>query len=195
MTSLRLKPILHIPCCLAAIIACGPLKANPEEASKDSSTSQTVVSESAELKMHAALSAAGFSKFAAAIEAAGLMEALQGEGPFTCFAPTDEAFDAMPDETKTLLKEQPASESAQAWVKYHFIKGLALNRDDLEKIADVKGYADKELIVWVTSGKIAINRVCEVTRFDIEAENGVIHEVSRALDATDEPKVFQIKSQ
>lgn len=142
-------------------------------------------------KMPTVLMTSGFGKFAAAIEAAGLTRALEEDGPFTCFAPSDLAFDAMPAETKKMLKENPAGEDAQTWIKYHFIKGVALKRDELEKIPGANGYGDKYLRVWVLPGKITINRVCEVVRFDIKAGNGFIHEVDRVLNATDESKVHE----
>lgn len=144
-----------------------------------------VAADTSTLKMPAALAAAGFVKFAAAVQAAGLSATLEEDGPFTCFAPTDKAFDAMPEETKKLLKKKPAGEEAQAWIKYHFIKGRA-KRQDLEKMAGTFGLADKYLRVWVTPGKISMNRVCEITRFDIIAVNGIIHEIDRVLDETDD---------
>lgn len=140
-----------------------------------------------------ALAAAGFTKFAAVIEAAGLTKALEDDGPFTCFAPSDEAFDAMPDETRKLLKESPAGDQAQAWIKYHFIKGVALKHEDLEKTPGADGFAGRYVRIWVSKGKITINRICEITRFDVVAANGMIHEVARVLDAEDESKAFQKK--
>jgi uncharacterized surface protein with fasciclin (FAS1) repeats len=179
---------------IAALIACTAAEACSSEAVQKSPATPSEVSEASTLKMPAALAAAGFTRFAAAIEAAGLTKTLEDDGPFTCFAPSDKAFNAMPDETRKLLKENPAGEDAQAWIKYHFVKGVALKRDDLTKIPGANGFADKYLRVWVTPGKISINRVCEVTRFDIRAGNGFIHEVDRVLDAEDEIKMFQKKS-
>lgn len=155
---------------------------------------EETVSKAESLRIPQALAAAGFKKFAAAIEVAGLTKALEDDGPFTCFAPSDEAFDAMPDETRKLLKENPAGEHAQAWIKYHFVKGVAIKRDDLMKIPGANGFADKYLRIWVSKGKITINRICEITRFDIVAANGVIHGVARVLDAEDEMKVYQKKA-
>lgn len=173
---------------LASIALAIALVPGPSFAVEDS------VPKAGSLKMPQALAAAGFTKFAAAIEAAGLTKALEDDGPFTCFAPSDAAFDAMPDDTRKLLKENPASEHAQAWIKYHFVKGVAIKRADLEKIPGANGFAGKYLRVWVSKGKITINRICEITRFDIVAANGVIHEVARVLDADDEMKVYQKKA-
>ena len=172
---------LLIPCTAGFVFSEQEAKPAPAELAAAADTST--------LKMPAALAAAGFVKFAAAVQAAELTATLEEEGPFTCFAPTDKAFDAMPEETKKLLKENPTGEEAQTWVKYHFVKGVALKHQDLQRIPGADGLADKYLRVWVTPGKITINRVCEVTRFDLTALNGIIHEVDRSLDAEDELKV------
>jgi uncharacterized surface protein with fasciclin (FAS1) repeats len=148
------------------------------------------VQDTASLKLPAALAAAGFAKFAAMIDAAGLTETIGADGPFTCFAPTDEALVAMPDERKRQLESDPKSDETVAWIKYHFVRGLALKHEDLMKIPGANGFSDHYLRVWVTPGKIAINRVCELTRFDIAAANGVIHESSRVLESGDETRVF-----
>lgn len=188
---LRFPCLIHV--FIAALIASTAGAGYATDESNKPPAEVTGVAETATLKMPAALAAAGFTKFAAAIEAAGLTEALEDDGPFTCFAPSDKAFDAMPDETRKMLKETPAGEESQAWIKYHFVKGVALKRDDLQRVPGADGFADKYLRVWVTPGKITINRVCEVTRFDIKAGNGLIHEVSRVLDAADEFKGYQKK--
>lgn len=165
---------LLIPCTAGFVFSDQEAKPAPGELA--------VAADTSTLKMPAALAAAGFVKFAAAVQAAGLSATLEEDGPFTCFAPTDKAFDAMPEKTKKLLKESPAGEQAQAWIKYHFIKGRA-KRHELEMMAGTFGLADTYLRVWVTPGKISMNRVCEVTRFDILALNGIIHEIDRVLDA------------
>lgn len=183
-----LTPILFsllIPCTAGFVFS--------EQEANPAPVEHAAAADTSTLKMPAALAAAGFVKFAAAVQAAGLSATLEEEGPFTCFAPTDKAFDAMPEETKKLLKENPAGEEAQAWIKYHFVKGVALKQQDLQRIPGANGLADKYLRVWVTPGKISINRVCEITRFDLIALNGIIHEVDRSLDAEDEWKVHQKK--
>lgn len=152
-------------------------------------------SETASLKMPEALAKAGFTKFAAMLHAAGLTEDLEKDGPFTCFAPTDEAVEAMPEETAKKIAADPKGEFAISWIKYHFVKGLALRHEHLMQIAGANGYGNQYLRVWVTAGQISINRVCELTRFDIASANGVIHETNRVLDVEDEMKVNQRKSQ
>lgn len=174
------------PILFSLLIPCTAGFAFSEQEANPAPGEPAVAADTSTLKMPAALAAAGFVKFAAAVQAAGLSATLEEDGPFTCFAPTDKAFDAMPENTKKLLKEKPAGEEAQAWIKYHFLKGGSLKRQDLEKMAGAFGMADKYLRVWVTPGKISMNSVCEITRFDIMALNGMIHEIDRVLDEADD---------
>jgi uncharacterized surface protein with fasciclin (FAS1) repeats len=145
--------------------------------------------------MPEALAKAGFTKFAAMIQAAGLTEDLEKDGPFTCFAPSDDAIQSMPDEVLKKINDDPKGEFAVSWIKYHFVKGDALKQEHLMNLPGVISYSDHALVVWVSDEKISINRVCELTRFDIEAANGVIHGCSRVLNVEDEPKALQRKSQ
>lgn len=182
------------PLFIATLLICGTEILLSKDEIKPSLKSHNRISETITLKIPAALFNAGYVKFAAAVQAAGLTATLEEEGPFTCFAPSDKAFDRMPEKTKKLLEENPMGEDSKAWIKYHFVKDVALTRDDLGKIPGANGFADKYLRVWVTPEKITINRICEVTRFDIKAANGIIHEVSRVLDADDEMKAIQKKN-
>jgi len=159
----------------------------------EAKTLQAEAPKTAALKMPEALRTAGFVKFADMIQAAGLTEALENDGPFTCFAPTDEAVKAVPEETAKKLASDPKGEFAISWIKYHFLKGDALKHQHLMNMPGAKGYSNQDLILWVTNGKISINREGELTRFDIEAANGVIHETNKTLDAADEARVFQKK--
>jgi len=157
---------------------------------KPQAAESAAIQDTASLKLPAALAASGFTKFAAMIEAAGLTETLEEEVPFTCFAPANEALDAIPEQRRKKLSANPKGEDTVAWIKYHFVRGLALKHDDLLKVPGANGFAGRYIRIWVTSGKIAINRVCELTRFDIAAANGVIHQSSRALEADDGTRMF-----
>ena len=159
--------------------------ARADQESKPDPVEVAAPTDTSKMKMPEALAAAGFTKFAAALKAAELNETLEADGPFTCFAPTDKAFDAMPDETKKFLTDDPKSEMAQKWVKYHFIRSAA-KRGDLMKMAVVLGLAEKPLQIWVTPEKISLNRVCGFHSFDIVALNGIIHGIDRVLDASDQ---------
>ncbi len=113
---------------------------------------------------------------AAAIDAAGLIETLQGEGPFTVFAPTDEAFDALPDGTlDALLADIPA---LTAILTYHVVGGNVMSTD-LEGgfVATLNG---SDILVSITDDGIFINGA-QVILADIEADNGVVHVIDAVL--------------
>jgi uncharacterized surface protein with fasciclin (FAS1) repeats len=134
------------------------------------------------LKMPQALAAAGFKKFAASIEASGLVETLEAEGPFTCFAPSDEAIAAMPEDWLNLIEKNPKDKSVIRWIQYHFVTGMALDRDQLMKVPGAHTLGKQYLRIWVTPGKIAINRTAPISRFDIRTANGIIHQIEGALE-------------
>ncbi len=134
------------------------------------------------LKMPQALAAAGFKKFAASIEASGLVETLEAEGPFTCFAPSDEAIAAMPEDWRILIEQNPKDKSVIRWIQCHFVTGMALNRDQLMKVPGAHTLGNQYLRIWVTPGKISINRAAPISRFDILSANGIIHQIQGALE-------------
>ena len=175
---------LLIPCTAGFVFSEQEAKPAPAELAAAADTST--------LKMPAALAAAGFVKFAEAVQAAELTATLEEEGPFTCFAPTDKAFDAMPEETKKLLKESPAGEQGQTLLKYYFVKGEGLKTDDLMtrrliKTMDVKRF----VTIWVSPGKIECDRGFPIVKPNIPAANGVIHGFTREKDAEDEKKASE----
>ncbi|WP_430811192.1 MULTISPECIES: fasciclin domain-containing protein [unclassified Carboxylicivirga] len=114
----------------------------------------------------------------AAIVAAELKETLMGEGPFTVFAPTDEAFDALPEGTVAALLEDPTGDLAQILL-YHVVAGKAMSGDlhDGQMIVTVNG---KEVKVTIDGSTVMINDAM-VTVADIEADNGVVHVIDAVL--------------
>ncbi|SMO37799.1 Por secretion system C-terminal sorting domain-containing protein [Saccharicrinis carchari] len=114
----------------------------------------------------------------AAINAAELDGALMGEGPFTVFAPTDAAFDALPEGTVAALLEDPSGDLAQILL-YHVVGAKAMSTDlsDGQMIATLQG---KEVKVSITDGKVYINDAM-VSVADIEADNGVVHVIDAVL--------------
>jgi len=113
----------------------------------------------------------------AAVVAAGLVETLQGEGPFTVFAPTDAAFAALPEGTiDALLADIPALTDI---LTYHVVGGKAMSTDlsDGQMIATVNG---KEIEVTINEEGVFINNA-KVTVADIEADNGVVHVIDAVL--------------
>jgi len=114
----------------------------------------------------------------AAIGAAGLDEALMGEGPFTVFAPTNDAFEALPEGTVESLLEDPEGALTQILL-YHVVGSKAMSTDlsDGQMIATLQG---KEVEVKIMDGKVYINNAM-VTIEDIEADNGVVHVIDAVL--------------
>lgn len=111
-----------------------------------------------------------FTTLVAAVEAAGLVETLKGEGPFTVFAPTDDAFAALPEGTVEGLLADP--EALAGILTYHVVAGKVMSTDlsDGMTATTVNG-AD---ITIGTEGGVTVNDA-NVVAADVEASNGVIH--------------------
>ncbi len=124
-----------------------------------------------------AVSAGSFSTLVAAVEAAGLVEVLSGEGPYTVFAPTDEAFAQIPaTQLKALLADK---EALTAVLTYHVLPGKIMASEvvELESAATVNGEIAS---IRVVNGTVMIDDA-HVTSPDIEATNGVIHVIDRVI--------------
>ncbi len=118
-----------------------------------------------------------FTTLVAAVQAAGLVETLSGDGPFTVFAPTDEAFAKLPEGTvEALLQDK---EKLAAILTYHVVAGKVMASDvvNLSSATTVNGQ-DVEIKVW--DGKVMIDGAT-VTATDIEASNGVIHVIDTVI--------------
>jgi uncharacterized surface protein with fasciclin (FAS1) repeats len=123
-----------------------------------------------------AVDAGSFTTLVAAVTAAGLVDTLKGEGPFTVFAPTDEAFAALPEGTVESLLADP--EALTALLTYHVVAGKVMSTDlsDGMTATTVNG-AD---VTIMTEAGVMINEA-NVTTADIEASNGVIHVIDTVL--------------
>jgi uncharacterized surface protein with fasciclin (FAS1) repeats len=111
------------------------------------------------------------------VKAAGLVETLSGEGPFTVFAPTDEAFAKIPAETlEALLADK---EALTAVLTYHVVPGKVFARDvvGLSSAGTVNG---QEIMIKTWDEKVMINDAT-ITATDIEASNGVIHVIDQVI--------------
>lgn len=119
-----------------------------------------------------------FSTLVAAVQAAGLVDTLNGEGPFTVFAPTNEAFAALPAGTvESLLNDIPALTSI---LTYHVVAGKVLAADvvGLDSATTVQG---ADFSISVKDGKVYLNDTVQVIVTDIQASNGVIHVIDAVL--------------
>ena len=121
--------------------------------------------------------AGSFSTLVAAVQAAGLVETLQGEGPFTVFAPTDDAFAALP---AGVLDKLLLPENQDVLVKiltYHVVAGKVMAADVMAgEVATVEG----QNITLATDGGVTVNGANVVTA-DVEASNGVIHVIDAVI--------------
>lgn len=129
-----------------------------------------------------AVSAGSFKTLVAAVEAAGLVDTLKGEGPFTVFAPTDDAFAKLPAGTVEDLLKPENKDQLVAVLTYHVVPGKIMSGDIAGKTSNVKTVQGSELSVDATDG-VKVDEASVVTA-DIEASNGVIH----VIDAVVLPK-------
>lgn len=126
-----------------------------------------------------AVSAGSFKTLTTALEAAGLVETLKGKGPFTVFAPTDEAFAKLPEGTlKSLLK--PANkQKLTSILTYHVVAGN-VKAADVIKLSSVKTLNGESITIKVVGDKVLINGAT-VVKADIAASNGTIHVIDTVL--------------
>ena len=114
----------------------------------------------------------------AAIKAAGLEETLSGEGPFTVFAPTDEAFAALPPGTLDALLKPENKEKLAQLLTYHVVSGKV--ESTTLKSGDVPSLLGRPITVTVKGKKVMVNEAT-VTKADVPASNGVIHLIDKVI--------------
>ena len=125
-----------------------------------------------------AAGAGSFNTLGAAINAAGLTETLKGAGPFTVFAPTDDAFKALPARVLDALLKPENKETLAKILSYHVVAGKVMAADI--KPGDVATVESSTVKLAVTGGKVTVNDA-NVTSADIAATNGVIHVIDKVL--------------
>ncbi|WP_146571101.1 fasciclin domain-containing protein [Botrimarina hoheduenensis] len=120
-----------------------------------------------------------FSTLVAAVQAAGLVETLQGDGPFTVFAPTNEAFAKLPAGTIDNLLKPESKDQLVAILTYHVVPGKVMAADavSLSEAPTVNG---KAAPIAVSNGTVTIGGAT-VTATDIECTNGVIHVIDSVM--------------
>ncbi|WP_113907699.1 fasciclin domain-containing protein [Aliidiomarina celeris] len=128
-----------------------------------------------------AASNGNFQTLVAALQAADLVEALSGDGEFTVFAPTDEAFAALPEGTVETLLMPENRDQLIAVLTYHVVPGTVMSSD----LAGEQTYADtlqgQTLNIDASGYGVSVNGGAKVTTADIEASNGVIHVIDTVL--------------
>jgi uncharacterized surface protein with fasciclin (FAS1) repeats len=129
----------------------------------------------------------GFSTLVAAVTEAGLVETLSSEGPFTVFAPTDEAFAAALEALGLTAEELLASDDLAGILTYHVVAGKLMAADVLAAVESGMGTAEVETVngatieVTVEDGMVMLNGTATVAATDLEAGNGVVHVIDAVI--------------
>jgi uncharacterized surface protein with fasciclin (FAS1) repeats len=151
-----------------------------EESSEDMASAQeTSASDEAGKDIVAlAMETESLSTLVAAVKAGGLVETLQGEGPFTVFAPTNEAFAALPEGTLESLLKPENKDQLVSILTYHVVPGKVMSTDlsDGQKATTVNG---ADITVSLNGG--AMINDAKVAMADVEASNGVVHVINKVI--------------
>lgn len=123
--------------------------------------------------------ASGFKMLVDALKAADLVETLQGKGPFTVFAPTDEAFNKLPNETLNALLKPEGQDDLRNILQNHVVEGR-MSAGDVTGEQSIKTLQGSSLPVR-SKGEIVRIGDATITKTDIEANNGVIHAISAVM--------------
>lgn len=126
-----------------------------------------------------AVSAGSFNTLVAAVKAAGLVDELKGDGPLTVFAPTDDAFAALPEGTVESLLKPENKAKLQAILKYHVVAGK-VTAADVVKVTSADTLEGQAVKVKASKKGVKINDA-NVVKTDIMTSNGVIHVIDKVL--------------
>jgi len=126
-----------------------------------------------------AAGAGQFNTLVAAVKAAGLVETLNGKGPFTVFAPTDEAFAKLPAGTVENLLKPENKEKLVAILTYHVVPGKVMARD-VVSLTSAKTVNGKSVTISQQNGAVMVDNA-RVIKTDIAASNGVIHVIDSVI--------------
>ncbi len=186
-----MKPIHHTLLALALGLAgCGggsraasDTAASDESASASTSGSETTATPddtSGSDIVDTAVSAGSFSTLVAAVQAAGLEDTLRGPGPFTVFAPTDDAFAALPEGTVENLLRPENQERLRAILTYHVVSG-DVRADQVTSMTEAATVEGDPIAISVEDGTVTLDGSAHVTQADIACSNGVIHVIDAVL--------------
>ena len=120
-----------------------------------------------------------FNTLVAALKAAGLVDTLKGPGPFTVFAPTDEAFAKLPAGTLETLLQRENKAKLRSILLYHVVPGRVM-AEEVVKLDSAKTAEGQSVAIKVVNGNVMVNNA-HVTKTDIAASNGVIHVIDTVL--------------
>jgi transforming growth factor-beta-induced protein len=123
--------------------------------------------------------AGNFNTLVAAVKAAGLVDTLKGPGPFTVFAPTDEAFAKLPPGTLESLLKPENKAKLQSILTYHVVAGNVLAKD-VVKLHSAKTMEGQNIAIKTMNGRVMVDNA-SVTKTDVVTSNGVIHVIDSVL--------------
>ncbi len=123
--------------------------------------------------------AAHFNTLVAAVKAAGLVDTLKGPGPFTVFAPTDEAFAKLPAGTVENLLKPENLPKLRAILEYHVVAGKVMAAD-VVKLSSAKTVEGESVAIRAENGQVMVGGA-RVIKADIETSNGVIHVIDAVM--------------
>ena len=126
-----------------------------------------------------AVSVDDFSTLVAAVKAAGLVDTLKGDGPFTVFAPTNDAFAKLPAGTVETLLKPENKEKLVAVLTYHVVPGK-VKAADVVKLSSAATVQGSSIVIKVEGGKVMVDNA-NVVKTDIETSNGVIHIIDSVI--------------
>ncbi|KAA1259564.1 Immunogenic protein MPT70 precursor [Rubripirellula obstinata] len=156
----------------AMVTMMGVSSAKADEAATASATAEkTIVEVAVEGKI--------FNTLVAAVKAGGLVETLSGEGPFTVFAPTDEAFAALPEGTVEMLVKPENKDKLVKILTYHVVSGKVMAKD-VVTLSEAKTVQGSMVDIEVKDGTVMIDKA-KVIKPDVDCKNGVIHVIDKVL--------------
>ncbi len=126
-----------------------------------------------------AVGAGSFNTLVAAVKAAGLVETLKGEGPFTVFAPTDDAFAKLPAGTLDDLLKPENKDKLAAILTYHVVSGKVMAKDVMT-MKEAKTVNGQSVMVSMEADTVMIDNA-KVVQADVECSNGVIHVIDTVI--------------
>ena len=176
-----IKQTLRGACAALLLTATAAFAADPMVGGAPMSPKKNIVENASKSQDHTTL--------VAAVKAAGLVETLEGKGPFTVFAPTNEAFEALPKGTVDTLLKPENKKKLTAVLTYHVVAGdltaeklMAMTKKGKAKLKTVNG---ESLTVMAKGGQVMVSDakgdVATVTIADVTQSNGVIHVIDKVL--------------
>ena len=127
-----------------------------------------------------AVSAGSFNTLVAAVKAAGLVDTLKSDGPFTVFAPTDEAFAKLPEGTLESLLKPENKDQLAAILTYHVVSGK-VKAKDVVKLSSASTVQGSDVAIMVKDGGVVLNNSSNVVKTDIKTSNGIIHVIDTVI--------------